>query len=331
MRLPTKNIIPITLACTIAVGSVIVAVFYPTPQPKITRAAITQQGESSLESDVIIQQRLIETDSDSDGLKDWEESLWGTSPINSDTDGDKTKDGAEIAANRNPLVKGPKDHVASTKDVAKTSEALAETATTKLAQDLFAQYMKVKQSGQEIDPDLEKKLIQNLITTNNLNKKEYVEFHSEDIDIINDSMPASKSYGNKVGAILSKYNLANFDSELIILEQATQNQKPKELEKLKPIIAAYEKVVGDLLDLEVPRSIAQTHLDLINSFSLGIRSDEDFLTLYDDPTTTFTALTTYQNAAANMGAAFRALDKYFKSKQIVFSENEPGYTLTISF
>ncbi|MCH7529851.1 hypothetical protein IIB50_01915 [Patescibacteria group bacterium] len=43
-------------------------------------------------------------DSDDDGLKDWEEVLWGTDPFNPDTDNDGTDDGVEIAVDRNPLV-----------------------------------------------------------------------------------------------------------------------------------------------------------------------------------------------------------------------------------
>ncbi len=35
----------------------------------------------------------ISLDSDSDGLKDWEEALWGTDPHNPDTDGDGVSDG----------------------------------------------------------------------------------------------------------------------------------------------------------------------------------------------------------------------------------------------
>lgn len=42
-------------------------------------------------------------DSDSDGLKDWEESVYGTDPLNPDTDGDKYLDGEEVYSGHDPL------------------------------------------------------------------------------------------------------------------------------------------------------------------------------------------------------------------------------------
>ena len=51
----------------------------------------------------------LNKDSDSDGLKDWEEKIYGTGLENADTDGDGTPDGAEIKTSRNPLRPGPDD------------------------------------------------------------------------------------------------------------------------------------------------------------------------------------------------------------------------------
>jgi len=48
-------------------------------------------------------------DTDNDGLKDWEEKLYKTDPLNPDTDGDGYLDGEEINSGHNPLVKGPND------------------------------------------------------------------------------------------------------------------------------------------------------------------------------------------------------------------------------
>lgn len=50
-----------------------------------------------------------QTDSDNDGLSDWEESVYGTNSNNPDSDGDGYLDGEEVASKRDPLKKGPDD------------------------------------------------------------------------------------------------------------------------------------------------------------------------------------------------------------------------------
>jgi hypothetical protein len=48
-------------------------------------------------------------DTDNDGLKDWEENLYKTDPLNPDTDADGYLDGEEINSGHNPLLKSPGD------------------------------------------------------------------------------------------------------------------------------------------------------------------------------------------------------------------------------
>jgi len=57
--------------------------------------------ETSIESQNI--------DTDNDGLRDWEENLYKTDPLNPDTDADGYLDGEEINSGHNPAVKGPND------------------------------------------------------------------------------------------------------------------------------------------------------------------------------------------------------------------------------
>lgn len=48
----------------------------------------------------------LEMDTDGDGLKDWEETLYSTNPKLVDTDGDSMNDGEEVSSNRDPLKYG---------------------------------------------------------------------------------------------------------------------------------------------------------------------------------------------------------------------------------
>src|SRR5690606_29956249 len=51
----------------------------------------------------------FELDTDGDGLRDWEESLWGTDLNEPDTDRDGMGDGEEVESGRDPLIPGPND------------------------------------------------------------------------------------------------------------------------------------------------------------------------------------------------------------------------------
>lgn len=48
-------------------------------------------------------------DSDSDGLSNTDEKIWGTNPTLSDSDGDGFKDGEEVQKNHNPTIASPND------------------------------------------------------------------------------------------------------------------------------------------------------------------------------------------------------------------------------
>jgi len=72
----------------------------------------TGQKETISQKGGLTQITEAQLDSDNDGLKDWEEKLWGTDPNNPDTDGDGVKDGEELKQGRDPLKPGPDDKLA---------------------------------------------------------------------------------------------------------------------------------------------------------------------------------------------------------------------------
>jgi hypothetical protein len=97
LKLPSKKIVLIFVACAAAVGGVFFAVRSsenPASNQDVLKQAALDVIESSANDTV---------DSDNDGLKDWEETLWGTDPHKADTDGDGTPDGQEVKDGRNPL------------------------------------------------------------------------------------------------------------------------------------------------------------------------------------------------------------------------------------
>ncbi|MDZ4285526.1 MAG: hypothetical protein U1A23_01210 [Candidatus Sungbacteria bacterium] len=109
----------------------------------VTRLRNAQEPEISLSNLQNTTRDGLTADSDSDGLKDWEEQIYNTDAHNPDTDGDGTKDGEEIARNRNPLKPGPDDLLSKTQTAISSTENQDETPnlTQKISQIFGQEYL----------------------------------------------------------------------------------------------------------------------------------------------------------------------------------------------
>lgn len=306
------------------------AFFFPVETQK-TLAPETASGNT----EVIIQDKLKEQDTDGDGLKDWEESLWLTDVKIKDTDGDGTPDGEEVAAGRNPAVKGPNDIIKAVETAkGNTASSTPWTATDKISRELFAKYMSLRQSGKELTPEIEAQLIQGVIEKHNFAKIPEYAYEFESFKISKDSPELLRRYGNTIGTIIKTNAVKAVDSkgrpvhEIFILERALTEGNEEELKQLEPIITAYENIVSALLKVEVPQSAAQIHLRLINNFSLSIEADKSFSELFNDPVSGMTGLVTYKQGSIGTTQAFKDLRTYFKDMQIRFGDSEAGYIIT---
>ncbi|TSC68387.1 MAG: hypothetical protein G01um101472_10 [Parcubacteria group bacterium Gr01-1014_72] len=90
----------------------------------------------------------LDADTDGDGLKDWEESLWQTNPREADTDADGTADGEEVRTGRNPARRGPDDAFTEKAAAQGQSGETEELSTTeRVSREFFARYLSLKEAG----------------------------------------------------------------------------------------------------------------------------------------------------------------------------------------
>jgi len=227
------------------------------------------------------------TDSDNDGLKDWEEVLWKTDPKNPDTDGDGTPDGEEIKTWRNPLVRAPNDKFL-------TDEIASEIKTSaKLEENL----KKIPEKTATFAVSSETK-----------------------------EQQALRAYGNALAIIIQKQNSEFYAREQAIFSQITGENTPQtsDAEELVTLAGSYLNVAAKVALLETPevtkslneaislgyKNLSGAIFGLSDEWSGGAISEEGFVA--------------YNASVTELGKNIIKSVNLFKSAGVVFRVNEPG-------
>ncbi len=265
-------------------------------------------------------------DADGDGLKDWEETLWGTDANNRDSDGDGTPDGEEVKAGRNPAAKGPDDKLA-TGNASGTEENFAseqpKNLTELLARQLVVNYLYQKSSGggqpQEAASILQQSLGQEAYENG---------FSRKDLTIIPDKKREDKiSYLNAVGKILAR----DFDgiegNELSIMIGVLRSQDNSELSELEKFRGPYEQALKNLLALAVPEEYSESHLELLNILKNSERSGEDMKKLPDDPFQALVGISEYFKVISRMEAYLSKINSQMDREGIIMTSGDSGFLL----
>lgn len=264
---------------------------------------------------------LQNIDTDSDGLRDWEEVLLGTDSRKADTDGDGTSDGKEATSGRNPLVKGPNDKADSAKN-AITAQAL--TPNEKLARDFFARYMELSQIGLAQDKTSQAELIGQVIQNGSVIAKPKT-YEAKDILTSEDSSKeAIKTYGNAVGALFIKYNNPQARNEVVIAKEAVEKEELGLLKELDPIIATYKNILNGMLKLQAPQSLSSTHLHFINAVSILLYSAESLRKIEVDSLGGVAGASIWLSGASALNSAFNELKVSFSANGVVFGPGDAG-------
>lgn len=271
---------------------------------------------------------FLESDSDNDGLKDWEETLWKTDPENSDTDGDGTLDGEEISLGRDPKIPGP-DDIFSAEEVGDIFVPTGEPKdpselnyTEKFSRAFITTYLDTKTSGVSFSGQAE--LLSNLA----IPQLPRVLLHSaSELTIDGNTDNASvHDYGNAVGRVLLS-NGPGVENELILMFNILRENDQQSVKDLLKITTSYRANAQDLLSVTVPQDAASKHIDLINAFLVIARNIESMAQLYDDPLMSLAGFDEYFNSADALIGALNALGSYLENST-TFTPQEGGYIFT---
>ena len=240
------------------------------------------------------------TDSDNDGLPDWEEALRGTDP------------------NVYTKITEP--------EAATSSEPYTPptTITDRFAQQFLEKIIRTSAGG-TMTEDEKAQLVNDSVgmLAGEIHDTLYTQ---GDIQSVGDNdLAAIREYGNAVGDIFLATN--NNANKMLILNRAVQNQNPEVLKQLKPIEMVYAGRIKNLLAVETPTSIAPQHVALINALSL-IRSDIAAMQqVFTDPLGSLVRIKRYEEDAKSLYYAFENIRSALEKNGVTYTSGESGIFL----
>ncbi len=243
------------------------------------------------------------TDTDGDGMRDWEEELRGTDPL----------------IPNKPLTPEETEKLYGTA----SSSELSNTVTSRFARDFFEKYIRESAGKESIEEAAQKALIDGSIDAVAAEVAD-VFYTRASIKTSPDNAPSAlRSYGNAVASILKSSPGAG-ENEMFILERALQQSNKEEIQRLDITAAAYQKMIDGILALEAPSDLANEHLNLLNTL-LAVHNDVVAMrNVFEDPIPALLRVNRYQDDAAGLAYAFDNIRTAFEKRGITFSKDEPG-------
>lgn len=225
----------------------------------------------------------LREDGDGDGLKNWEEVLYQTDAANPDTDGDGTSDGEEIKQDRDPVIKGPDDHFATSTPL----DTRVKDPETNYTRDFTRNFLRgpISQIVAGGKPTVDIKAVERYADT--LSKRSVLadapRFTMADIHTspITDEV-AIVQYLTSFDKIFKTIG-ARGKNEVDIVAEVFQTQGYGGLADLDTYPDVYQKAINDLGAISAPKNLAEFHLSVLNYLSQFKRSVEFFQKTESDP------------------------------------------------
>ncbi len=220
---------------------------------------------------------IVQKDSNSNGIPDWEEYLWGLNPLK---DGPSNKE--FILAKRKTLAENN----------GITEDGSNLTSTDQLSREFFSIVMSLQQSGSLNEDSI--KLVSEAIGKKIESTPIPDVYTKEMLTVKTDSISARTNYFNQFKNLSAKYEGRNIGDELVFISQGLKNNDKTAMKATKSVSDAYKEFGQELMKIPVPTSIASIHLDLANSYEKTGQSIEGLTQILDDSMVGMKAIINYK-------------------------------------
>lgn len=249
-------------------------------------------------------------DSDQDGLSDEEEKALGTDPKNKDTDKDSYSDGVEIKTGYNPLKPAPGDKLVTGQEKEKTTNTPTvagvntkeKNLTKNLSQKISSLTTERDAQGDTVSQDDLETIIDEVLLDNPQEivlpeiKKEDLKIKKQDYEKYSKEKAKEKrkeDFSNYIISVFyvfsinspepltSKTNLGNvFASLSQEIIEAISLRNPSSLVKINNSL---EKIQEQLMEIEVPEELTETHTKIIQFARYSLKAEQLLVPQNEDP------------------------------------------------
>lgn len=261
--LPSKKFIKTVVGVILLVG--IIILIGSLANKKTFFSQPTSKGK------VLVVDDVLDVDTDGDGLKDWEEKLWGTDLKKPDTDGDGTNDGAEIRKVQEFLMDTSKDNPDAPQNDRTKTGALTRDIIT-IAQAINQSGPLTQESGDSITTEI----------ANYLAKHDIAQFTLADITILDTANEKqTNAYMTLIKESVKRTTLTESDARLIADYETNMDTGD-----MTAYIIAGEKFKKEAIivkKIPAPEKYSKQHLQYLNSLQALGNFYQDLALQEEDP------------------------------------------------
>jgi hypothetical protein len=239
------------------------------------------------------------TDTDGDGMPDWEEELQGTDPF--------------VYTNLSSATSTLSDDEPYTPPT---------TITGRFSEQFFEDFMRAG-AGRDMTVEEKAALVQNAAASVADELKDTLYTRAQLKLIAANDLASVRQHGNEVGALMLKQTVQS-ENEMSILQRALVSGDEKILTSLDPIERAYANMITDMQTVSVPTALAKEHLDILNVMSLIHADIRAMQNVFEDPIPALLHVQRYEENVAGLILVIANLRAALESRNIVYTNDEPG-------
>lgn len=264
-------------------------------------------------------------DSDTDGLPDWQEALYGTDPQNPESVKAGVTDGDAVAQGLvEPKVSVRTDDTSVDPVSVPGVSAGPATLTDQFARELFKQYLSTRGETAPTTDDIVSFVE---VGVQNLNNSHASPDTFMVADIVSNGATgpqAMRTYAIAAENVLLQNTVTTDDTALMYFSQAMNGDKTA-YKRLEAVGDAYRITAKRLMAMPVPKEAVPAHLAIANALVHMSEISEDMATVNEDPLRALMGIGLYDPYAQNLAAGFLQLNNVFVAENVTFTAGQAGY------